>query len=170
MNPKNPSPRDELAEPLRSLIEDMASEPMPEDLIQSATRRVARPDQRDGRGFPIRHALRCAQGRATQTVSRKVPSQRSFSAVVVSLLALGICLMAFIVQEKPSEPKGRIVEDIQPAPPMEIEELPPPSLWAYRRASQSPGALEELLTQHAAVLLPRGENVSLHPFSRKEEL
>lgn len=146
MNSINPTPREELPEPLRSIIEGIASEPVPEELIQSA------------QGF---------RARASQ---KNVPPRRSFAAVLVSLLALGICLMALVIQEKPSEPQGRIVEQPQSDPPKKVQELPPPSLWAYRKAARSPEALDELLTQHAAVLLPGGESVSLHPFSRKEEL
>jgi hypothetical protein len=144
MNPKTSSPRDELPEPLRSIIEGIVSEPMPESLIPSA------------------QAFRAKVSRK----SRRSPG--SFAAVLVSLLALGICVMALTFQEKPKEPKHQIVEEPQPAAPLKIQELPPPTLWAYRQAAQTPEALEALLTQHAAALLPAGEVVSLDPFSRKE--
>lgn len=158
MNSIRPSPREELSEPLRSIVEDIAREPVPVDLILSRTQRVARPDQRDRRGFPNRKASE----RATQT--------RRFSAVLVSLLALGICVMALVFREKPAERRQQIVEQPQPVPPQTVKELPPPTLWAYRQAAGSPEGLDALLIQHATVLLPGGESVSLHPFSRKEEL
>ncbi len=146
MNPMNPSPRDELAEPLRSIISDIANEPVPEELMESARKFRAPVSQRNAR------------------------APRSLAAVLVSLLALGICVMALVVREKPPDPKREIVTESQPAPANDLEELPPPSLWAYRQAARTPEALDELLSQHAAVLLPRGETVSVYSFSRKEEL
>lgn len=146
MNPMNPSPRDELAEPLRTIISGIASEPVPEELMQSARKFRAPVSRRDA------------------------PTPRSLSAVLASLLALGICVMALIFREKPQDPKRKIVKESQSALIDPSEELPPPSLWAYRQAARTPEALDALLTHHAAVLLPSGEDVSLHPFSRKEEL
>jgi hypothetical protein len=145
MTPKTPSSRDELPEPLRSIIEDIVSDPVPEGLI------------------PSEPAFR-AQALQTSAIS-----SRPLSAVLVSLLALGICLMALVFQKPPAEPRHRITEGPEPAPPEKVQELPPPSLWAYRRAAQSPEGLDELLSQHAAVLLPPGEAVSFDPFSRKDE-
>jgi hypothetical protein len=144
MKTSNPSPRDELAEPLRSILEDMATEPVPEDLIQSARR------------FSV-------------AVPQKTQPQQSALVIFVSIMALSLWIAALIVREEPPQPGPRLVKEETSIPTRPLEELPPPTFWAYRRA-HSAEALDELLSQHATVLLPVISKDDLHPFSRKEEL
>jgi hypothetical protein len=146
MNPKNPSPRDELSPFLRSIIEDIANEPVPADLISSAS------------------VFRALDRR------KSVTSRKGLSAVVSSLLALGLIVALLVVREKPTDPEPKLAQESQPVPKEDIQELPPPSLWAYRQVAHSPEALDELLTRHASAFLPASPDVLLHPFSRNEDL
>jgi hypothetical protein len=131
--------RNELPEPLRSLIEDMARKPVPEPLLHRAP------------PFAV-------------PVARKENSRRSGLAIVASGLALCLCIAALIFDKFPPEPLPRITQNTSTAPPIQHTEIPPPSLWAYRQAASSPESLDALLTQHAAVLLQPGPWEDPRPF------
>ena len=142
------SNRDELPEPLRSLVDDIANAPVPESLLESARRISVSPLEKSRPG-------------------------RSGLVVAVSVLALGVCLAALLVRERPADQAAReIVKKEQPASVGPKDEMPPPTFWAYRRA-YSEEALDELLSEHAAVLLPatpRNEFSLFPSHIRKEEL
>lgn len=141
----SPNPRDELPEALRSLVEDIANRPVPENLLKSA-RPLSVPEP------------------------KKTKPRSSGFAVAISVLALSLYIAALLRQEEPRQQPDQVVEEKQPIPPRPAEEHPPPTFWAYRQA-HSAETLDHLLTQHAAALLPSTPQGDFPLFpSRKEGL
>ena len=135
----NSSPRNELPEPLRSLLDEMANAPVPEELIAQAKHFAG-------------------------TMPRTNPSRTS--ALPLGMTALALSLLLAVLLTSPSRmtsvPSNSQTESSNPQP---TETIPPPSYWAYRNAANSPEELDALLTQHAAVLLPRSSQEVPRPFS-----
>ncbi len=147
MKRRHPFPRNELAEPLRSIVDDIASSPVPENLIEHA------------RGYTVEPTANAT-------------SRRSVSALMATVLVLSLCISALIVRQHPRNQPQKVAEKEQAYPTRPKKEIPPPTLWAYRQA-HSAEDLEELLNRHAAILLPVTSEDDLHPFhpfSQKEEL
>jgi hypothetical protein len=143
-----PSTRNELPQPLRSILEDIAASPVPEELMHYE-----------------RHLKVPA--------SRKENAGRSSLAIAISLLALCLCIAALIFYEIPPANSLLVKQEKSSIPPIQPPKIPPPTLWAYRRAAGSAEALDDLLTQHAAVLLQPGPVEDPRPFRfsfGKEEL
>ncbi|MCA9071908.1 MAG: hypothetical protein KDA84_23430 [Planctomycetaceae bacterium] len=130
---QSPHSSDDLPEPLRSLIEDIKKSPVPQALT-----------------FPPKPRL------ASLSPQKPVRSKRSHAVVAVVGIVLAVYLAAFIRLPSSSEPQRPMAKVARSEPTTQKESIPPPTLWAYREVAGSTEDLDELLTQHAAVLLPPG--------------
>ncbi len=138
-------PADRLAPPLDSLVERIAAQEPPEEVVQQSLRRVrqARPSPPD-RPSP-------------RTYRRLTMAVTVATAVGLACVSLawwinqgGPDQVEIVEQRSPGETQPPICT---PRDETEVEkkpELPPPTFWAYHQAAlRSPEALESLLDEHA---------------------
>jgi hypothetical protein len=122
-------PLDELGPELRQAVEDVLSQPPPEDLMRQVLDGLRDRRRRGARSSVPRLAL-----------------------LGVLAAAAGMAVVVWLGQDR-----NGAGGNVGPAPPPPVAAQPAeqlPTLWAYHRASlESPEALERLLDEHAAHLL-----------------
>jgi hypothetical protein len=147
------SPFDELSPELRQVVEGIVSEKLPDGLSQ----RILSGIRRDATTPRKRHDFGVAQLRGNRRIMHRDYARALAIGVTACLLVL--CCFSLFVRRVQNSP---VVPRTQTATAQDL-----PTAWAYHEAmSQSPEAVDALLTRHARqVLCPEPGSGRSHVFS-----